>query len=328
MLNKLTNIYHEHLLNNSTAMSYLKSRGIYRGAIRFFKLGFCSNNIGYNTLAKPNTECNMFDGNKDKFNDRIIFPIMFNGNTEHFTSRAIGKSSKPHLHQEGKINLLYNHDAVSCSTVTIVESPIDAVTLQQANIPSVATMGMGGNLKRNIGDFYDKTIYIAYDKDPNNAGQTGALRVGDILERANIESKIIEFHGDNKMDVNLFFQTNDRQDFIDLMENAVSYTDTDHYRNRKKVTESYFHDNYDITIVAKLFGLDLIPMSQGYKMICPFHQDSAPSLVLYTQTNTFYCFSVGCHRTGDAFELYRLLKWNEGIQMSRAQAKKALCADT
>jgi DNA primase len=36
------------------------------------------------------------------------------------------------------------------------------------------------------------------------------------------------------------------------------------------------------------------------KICCPFHEDKSPSLVIYPQTNTWYCF--GCSKTGDAIE--------------------------
>ncbi len=35
-----------------------------------------------------------------------------------------------------------------------------------------------------------------------------------------------------------------------------------------------------------------------YKALCPFHEDHSPSLVVYPETQTFYCF--GCSKSGDA----------------------------
>lgn len=37
-----------------------------------------------------------------------------------------------------------------------------------------------------------------------------------------------------------------------------------------------------------------------YKALCPFHNDRNPSLVIYPQTQTFYCF--GCNVSGDAIQ--------------------------
>lgn len=42
---------------------------------------------------------------------------------------------------------------------------------------------------------------------------------------------------------------------------------------------------------------------------CPFHNDKTPSLQIYPQTNTFYCFSSNCNAgTGDVIEFIRLME--------------------
>ncbi|GAB3172200.1 CHC2 zinc finger domain-containing protein [Telluribacter humicola] len=38
------------------------------------------------------------------------------------------------------------------------------------------------------------------------------------------------------------------------------------------------------------------------KIVCPFHDEKTPSLVLYPQTNTYYCF--GCGKRGDVIHFY------------------------
>jgi hypothetical protein len=42
------------------------------------------------------------------------------------------------------------------------------------------------------------------------------------------------------------------------------------------------------------------------KVVCPFHQDSVPSLSVNNDTGLFHCF--GCHAQGDAFSFYGKLK--------------------
>lgn len=39
---------------------------------------------------------------------------------------------------------------------------------------------------------------------------------------------------------------------------------------------------------------------------CPFHEDKMPSFTIYTESNSFYCFS--CKRGGDSIELLMALK--------------------
>ena len=50
--------------------------------------------------------------------------------------------------------------------------------------------------------------------------------------------------------------------------------------------------------VAEDLGLEV----QRHRMKCPFHEDDTPSLVLYSHTNSFYCF--GCAKTGNSITLY------------------------
>lgn len=41
-----------------------------------------------------------------------------------------------------------------------------------------------------------------------------------------------------------------------------------------------------------------------YKMVCPFHKDSAPSLTIYENTNSWYCF--GCNKGGSIIDFAML----------------------
>lgn len=52
-----------------------------------------------------------------------------------------------------------------------------------------------------------------------------------------------------------------------------------------------------ITNLAEQYVQKLNRQGKHYFGCCPFHADSSPSLVLYTDSNRFYCF--GCHAHGD-----------------------------
>lgn len=43
--------------------------------------------------------------------------------------------------------------------------------------------------------------------------------------------------------------------------------------------------------------------------LCPFHNDTNASLVIYTTTNRFKCYSISCHRSGDIITLISLIKF-------------------
>jgi len=68
--------------------------------------------------------------------------------------------------------------------------------------------------------------------------------------------------------------------------------------------------NLKITEVAKYYGLKLY---KGNKIICPFHNDTDPSLSLSDNKNVFFCF--GCRASGDIIEFVkRLEEWKEKKQ--------------
>lgn len=73
--------------------------------------------------------------------------------------------------------------------------------------------------------------------------------------------------------------------------------------NARKLIDS----NWKISEVATLYGLKL---EKNNKIICPFHDDNDPSLLLDDEKNVFFCF--GCNVTGDIIDFYgRLKEWKE-----------------
>lgn len=58
----------------------------------------------------------------------------------------------------------------------------------------------------------------------------------------------------------------------------------------------------DIVEVFKKYNIPLIPSGDRYVTNCVFHAgDDTPSLTIYPETNSFYCFS--CKKSGDAITL-------------------------
>lgn len=57
---------------------------------------------------------------------------------------------------------------------------------------------------------------------------------------------------------------------------------------------------------------------RNFAACCPFHADSRPSMYLYTETNSFYCF--GCQAGGDVVAL-----WARMQNMGMGEAAKDLC---
>jgi DNA primase len=58
------------------------------------------------------------------------------------------------------------------------------------------------------------------------------------------------------------------------------------------------------------------------KMInCPFHADKTPSMQVYPETNTVYCFSGNCNLHGKAMDTIEFIQQKEGISKHEAIKK-------
>ena len=66
----------------------------------------------------------------------------------------------------------------------------------------------------------------------------------------------------------------------------------------------YINQNYKILDVVRDYGYDPLPAGPNrWRMLCPFHNDSAPSLILYEDTNGWFCF--GCRAGSDVLEFVK-----------------------
>lgn len=203
---------------------------------------------------------------------------MYGGNVISLTSRAVIHVEPPHLHLSGSIPYFYNHDIIRKEkSIVVVESPIDCIILNQNGFPSIATMGTNSIKSKKIIHLTGKKIYICFDQDNNNAGLDGAVKFSAILKEYKIFHRMIVLPRaeDGKNDVAKYFKTHNREDFQRLI-----------------------NDSVDIRKFKKKEGRNNIPLNLNTngKLLCPFHKDSRPSLVIYYDTQSYYCF--GCGKYG------------------------------
>jgi DNA primase len=50
--------------------------------------------------------------------------------------------------------------------------------------------------------------------------------------------------------------------------------------------------------------------------ICPFHDDHNPSFAYYPDTNTFRCFSIGCNKSGKAYQFIKDYAEKNNLKLS------------
>ena len=70
----------------------------------------------------------------------------------------------------------------------------------------------------------------------------------------------------------------------------------------RQKNETIFMDfrNTKISEISKKYGLNLILSGKKYKILCPFHEEKTPSLILNDDLGTFFCF--GCGTSGGIYK--------------------------
>jgi len=325
-LNLITNIYINNLKKNKKVINYIHSRGINDKTIKRFKLGYCNNNIGFKTLSNKYdkkyllaTKLFKEKNNEiyDIFYNKITIPIIIKDNVVFITGRSYPENGKlKHLHMPGKIEYAINHDILEKSQyVVLTEGPFDCFTLDQNNISSIGLLGAYRLTRTIISDLRDKDVYIAFDNDIHSQGQNAAYKMASKLIRFRIKSKIITLPSEDnkKMDINEYFKTHNKRDFLLLMKKAKSFN--------KKITRKKRMKRHNIDIVSTLSKyIDLIPSGDRFKAICPFHSDSHPSLMVFPESQSYYCF--GCGAGGDAINFIKKIEENRGNKMNYQETVK------
>lgn len=321
ILEHLTNVYHESLLNNPLVLKYIHLRGITCETIGKFRLGYSADNNGWNTLIRHYSPEELIDSgfffeNKDYFNGRIIFPIIYEGKVKHLTSRLFPEidGQKKHLHQKGKIEIAINHDILEKSGyVFLTEGPFDCMTLQQNNISSIGTLGATRISRKIISDLYGKKVYICFDSETNETGQKASLRIAKKLMQFNIPSYIVTLPLDNsKTDVNSYFTNHTLDDFRSLVKRAVYFNEIQEQPKKRE-----HHSLPPIMEVAQQY-LSGRHISGRFVAKCIFHKEKTGSLVVYDKN--FFCF--GCGKYGNSLDL--IIKGEElrGNKVNHKQARE------
>ena len=94
-------------------------------------------------------------------------------------------------------------DRIDKGSFILVESPIDALTLEQNGFHAIATYG--ANIpSHSLERFKDKNVYILFDKD--NSGRIGATKASRLLLNVTDNVHVIEFPQKvvEKIDVNSY----------------------------------------------------------------------------------------------------------------------------
>ncbi|MCC8127639.1 MAG: DNA primase [Clostridiales bacterium] len=192
---------------------YLKNRALSDETIRRFGLGYAGKNGGelYRYLKSKGYSDNVLkdsglvtieeSGTRDKFWNRVMFPIMdTNNRVIGFGGRVMGDAKPKYLNSPetlifDKSRNLYGLNYAKSSRekyMLICEGYMDVIAMQQAGfVNAVASLGtaftaqQAALLKR-----YTEQVVLTYDSD--GAGVKAALRAIPILKEAGISARVLD----------------------------------------------------------------------------------------------------------------------------------------
>ena len=205
------------LRTKNPGYEYLRKRGLSDKIIKKFGLGYSPNSWnslmnyllskGYDKtdLVKCGLITHKTESNKyfDRFRNRVMFPIFnYNGKVIGFGGRVLDDSLPKYLNSpetlvfNKRMNLYglnISKKGIKDDTLILVEGYMDLISLYQNNIENVvATLGTALTIEQaKLIRRFAKNVIISYDSD--QAGQNATLRAIDILLKADIKVKILNF---------------------------------------------------------------------------------------------------------------------------------------
>lgn len=198
LLEKVSRFYEKQLRINSTAIAYLKRRGISGHLAKKFGLGYAP--AGWNHLLEIFKDSEALlsagllikktegKGFYDRFRDRIIFPIRDKrGRVIGFGGRVLSQSEPKYLnspetvlfHKNKELYGLYEVCQINRQPnyIIVVEGYMDVLALFQAEIPySVATLGTATSSDQIL-RLLSLTQEVIFCFDGDEAGKKAAWRV-------------------------------------------------------------------------------------------------------------------------------------------------------
>lgn len=261
-----------------------------------------------------------FDG------DKIIIPVLNKEGNFSFNKYRCHplKDVKPkYWYDKGSSVELYGWSkAQNYNSILLTEGELDCLNAWSHNIPAITSTGGAMSFQEEWGEVLkDKDVTILFDNDI--AGAQGMMKVLKYVPHAYVVilpdlpgvKDITEYvaHGGNLSELlrtrkhfnNIQEIKDDRCERLALFKNVL-FHDVMIEEHEKPVPQLNTRrapiDGTEIER-ARQYPIDVILHFQKDKRLCIWHSESSPSLQLYKDTNTVYCF--GCGKHGDAIDVYR-----------------------
>jgi DNA primase len=225
LLRAAADFYRMQLHRHSDAVAYLYQRGVRSPKlVEHMRIGYAPGGclrgwltqLGYplQTLRQAGL---VTGAGYDAYIHRIVFPLEAN-----LYGRSLAPTAPPHRFLPGAKGGLYSWEQVQhCPEVVLVEGLFDYAVLWQAGFHNV-TCAMGNHLNvRQYRQLCDRprTVYLAFDADPNGSGQQAAQSLACRLREQGINVRRVSLP-DNHDPNSFFVQDGDARQFQSLLEAA------------------------------------------------------------------------------------------------------------
>lgn len=232
VLQEAVDFYQHQLDRHSEALDYLHTRGVRDPKlIRELRIGYAPGGIlrrhlirlGY--TSKLLLDIGLIDRHGyDAFYRRVVFPCFDRSRPINLYGRSIGGAT-PHRFLPRPKGGLFSWSTIGASAeVILVEGLLDLAVLWQAGFINT-TCAFGTHLTQaqflQLSDRPDRKVFIAFDSDPNGAGQHAARVLAQRLRNAGVLTHIIELPAGH--DPNSFFTAGaSTSDFARCLQQAHS----------------------------------------------------------------------------------------------------------
>jgi len=196
--------YQQSLKETPEAMEYLSSRGLCKGTIEHFEIGYAGFNGNYPEKLKDIGF--LYKSGHCAYSGKITVPIR---NTKNDLAQLYGRSIREgqfnHYYLKLPHTTLFNPSALNFDSVYLCESIIDTLTLYENGIENACGIyGTNGLKKSYLDEFVRQNIRhvtIAYDND--SAGNRAARDAYEKFRDRDITVSRMKLPKD--MDVNAYF---------------------------------------------------------------------------------------------------------------------------
>lgn len=320
-------VYRQNLWKNADVVNYLVTqRKLSKDSLESFRVGYADKRILSRVASEQGNEANvrslqLVGSDYDFFDGYITFPVFKNDTYYNINGRAFKENPIPHktITDIPKI-MPFNPAALDKTSVIIVESPIDAITLVQHGFNSTAILSV--NVTPEMVKLFDGlSCYILLDSD--DSGRRGSHKLCQKLWGVAKKIYDVEFPGNlvKKEDANSYFSRNSeavgRMKF--LLKNCWPISERPFTYKPKHQTKKIKELDLQVDIVElgrEIFS-DHYTIDKGKELWvrCPKHKAGTevnPSLRIGGKKNIFYCH--GCVEGGGPIHLvhwFYEMNWEE-----------------